>query len=75
MPKIVHAFSASKKSKNTTFSRVFHPKKSTIFSGKQSWIFGQKLKISNSVNIAHTCTFDIILDGEPTITEKYKRDK
>ena len=30
-------------------SRVFHPKKSTIFSGNQSWIFGQKMKISNSV--------------------------
>ena len=29
--------------------RVFHPKKSTIFSGNQSWIFGQKMKISNSV--------------------------
>ena len=42
--------STAKKSKITTFSRVFHPKKSTIFSGNQSWIFGQKMKISNSVN-------------------------
>ena len=42
--------STAKKSKTTTFSRVFHPKKSTIFSGNQSWIFGQKMKISNSVH-------------------------
>ena len=42
--------STAKKSKITTFSRVFHPKKSTIFSGNQSWIFGPKIKISNSVN-------------------------
>ena len=41
--------STAKKPKTTTFSRVFHPKKSTIFSGNQSWIFGQKMKISNSV--------------------------
>ena len=41
--------STAKKSKTTTFSRVFHPKKSAIFSGNQSWIFGQKMKISNSV--------------------------
>ena len=41
--------SAAKKCKTTTFSRVLHPKKSTIFSGNQSWIFGQKIKISNSV--------------------------
>ena len=41
--------STAKKSKTTTFSRVFHPKKSTLFSGNQSWIFGQKMKISNSV--------------------------
>ena len=41
--------STAKKSKTTTFSRVFHPKKSTIFSENQSWIFGQKIKISNSV--------------------------
>ena len=39
----------AKKSKTTTYSRVFHPEKSTIFSGNQSWIFGQKMKISNSV--------------------------
>ena len=38
-----------KKPKTTTFSRLFHPKKSTNYSGNQSWIFGQKLKISNSV--------------------------
>ena len=31
------------------FHEFFHPKKSTIFSGNQSWIFGQKMKISNSV--------------------------
>ena len=38
--------STAKKSKTTTFSRVFHPKKkSTIFSGNQSWIFVQKMKI------------------------------
>ena len=42
--------STAKKSKTTTFSRVFLPKKkSTIFLGNQSWIFGQKMKISNSV--------------------------
>ena len=41
--------STAKKSKTTRFSRVFHQKKSTIFSGNQSWIFGQKMKISNSV--------------------------
>ena len=33
--------STAKKSKTTTFSRVFQPKKSTIFTGNQSWIFGQ----------------------------------
>ena len=27
-----------KKSKTTAFSRIFHPKKTTIFSGNQSWI-------------------------------------
>merc|ERR1712049_56959 len=41
--------STVKKSKTTTFSQVFHPEKSTIFSGNQSRIFGQKIKISNSV--------------------------
>ena len=41
--------SAAKKSKTTTISRVFHPKRLTIFSGNQSWFFGQKMKISNSV--------------------------
>ena len=41
--------STAKKSKTTTFSRIFHPQKSKIFSGNQSWIFGQKMKISNSV--------------------------
>ena len=30
--------------------RVFHTKRSTIFSRNQSWIFGQKMKISNSVS-------------------------
>ena len=43
--------STAKKSKTTTFSRVFHPKRSTIFSGNQSRIFGQKMKISNSVSM------------------------
>ena len=41
--------STAKKSKTTAFSRVFQPEKSTIFSGNQSWIFGPKIKISNSV--------------------------
>ena len=41
--------STAKKSKTTTFSQVFHPKKSTIFSGNQSWTFGRKMKISNSI--------------------------
>ena len=41
--------STAKKSKTTTFSLVFHPEKSTIFSENQSWIFGQKMKIWNSV--------------------------
>ena len=41
--------STAKESKTTTFSRVFHPKKSTIFPGNQSWIFWQNMKISNSV--------------------------
>ena len=39
--------STAKKYKTKTFSRVFHPKKG---SGNQSWIFGQKMKISNSVD-------------------------
>ena len=41
--------STAKKSKTTTFSRVFHLKKSTIFTGNQSWFFGQEMKIWNSV--------------------------
>ena len=42
--------STAKKSKTTTFSRVFHPQKNRqFFTGNQSWIFGQKMKISNSV--------------------------
>ena len=41
--------STAKKPKTTTFSRVFHSEKSTIFLENQSWIFGQKMKISNSV--------------------------
>ena len=45
--------STTKKCKTTTFSRVFHPKKIDIFSRNQSWIFGQKLKISNSVALTH----------------------
>ena len=48
--KLKSKLSIAKKSKTTTFSRVFLPKKkSTTFSGNQSWIFGQKMKISNSV--------------------------
>ena len=43
--------STAKKSKTTSFSRVFHPKKSTIFSGNQSRIFGQKMKISKSNSV------------------------
>ena len=31
------------------FREFFHPKKMTIFSGNQSWTFGQKMKILNSV--------------------------
>ena len=31
------------------FHEFFTPKKSTIFSENQSWIFGQQMKISNSV--------------------------
>ena len=38
-----------KSAKPQHFHEFFHPKKSTIFSGNQSWIFGQKMKISNSV--------------------------
>ena len=41
--------STAKKSQTTTFSRSFHPEKSTIFSRNQSWIWGQKMKISNNV--------------------------
>ena len=33
------------------FHEFFTPQKSTISSGNQSWIFGQKMKISNSVKI------------------------
>ena len=32
------------------FRDFFTQKKSTIISGNQSWIFGQKMKISNSVD-------------------------
>ena len=35
----------------------FHPEKSTIFSGNQSWIFGQKMKISNSVFLPYFLYF------------------
>ena len=39
--------STAKKSKTATFSRIFHPKKNQqFFSGNQSWIFGQKRKIT-----------------------------
>ena len=41
--------STAKKSKTAAFSRIFHPKKSPIFSGNQMLIFGQKTKILNSV--------------------------
>ena len=51
--------STAKKSKTTTFSRIF-PRQ--FFSGNQSWIFGQKMKISNSVardlySLRHQITF------------------
>ena len=53
--------STAKKSKTTTFSRVFQPQKTpTIFSGNQSWIFGQKMKISNSVYVT-VILIDIVL--------------
>ena len=39
-----------KSPKPQPFHEFFTPKKSTFFSGNQSWIFGQKMKISNSVN-------------------------
>ncbi len=35
--------STAKKSKTTTFSWLFHPKKIDNFLGKSSWIFGQKM--------------------------------
>ena len=44
---VISKLSKAKKSKTTTFSRVFHPKKSINL----SWIFGQKMKISNSVKL------------------------
>ena len=34
---------------NPNISTSFSPQKTTTFSGNQSWIFGQKMKISNSV--------------------------
>ena len=43
--------STAKEFKTTTFSRVFHPKKSTIFSGNQSWIFGKKNEDFEQVKI------------------------
>ena len=46
-----------KKLETTTFSRVFHKKKiktPTFFSGNQSWIYGQKMKISNRNRVQHT---------------------
>ena len=38
-----------KSTKPQRFHEFFTPKNSTIFLGNQSWIFGQKMKISNSV--------------------------
>ena len=38
-----------KKVPNHNIFTSFSPKKSTIFTGNQSWIYGQKMKISNSV--------------------------
>ena len=38
-----------KSPKPQLFNEFFYPPKSTIFLGNQSWIFGQKMKISNSV--------------------------
>ena len=65
--------STAKKSKITTFSRVFQPKKFTIFSGNQSWIFGQKMKILNSVtNDFHFLLFLAFLSSHP-ITSRSAR--
>ena len=43
--------STAKKSKTTTFSRVFPPKKIDNFLGKSKLNFGWKMKISNSVEL------------------------
>ena len=62
--------STANKSKTTTFSRGFHPKKSTIFSENQSWIFGQKMKISNSAIQFQSILHHYILKSEPTLILK-----
>ena len=61
--------STAKKSKTTTFSRVFHPKKSTIVSGNQSWIFGQKMKISNCVRVSRWGKDFSSLSRRPFLTQ------
>ena len=43
------------------FHEFFTPKKSTIFSGNQSWIFGQKMKISNSLMYLNQSVSDSLL--------------
>ena len=43
------------------FHEFFTPKKSTNFSGNQSWIFGQKMKISNSVLLSSTYLHFLLL--------------
>ena len=45
----VQKFNFDKHPNNHNIITSFSPKKSTIFSGNQSWTFGQKVKISSSV--------------------------
>ena len=52
--------STAKKSKTKHFHDFFTAKKSTIFSRNQSWIFGQKMKISNSVFLDEMWTFGTV---------------
>ena len=61
--------STAKKCKTTTFSWVFHPKKSTIVSGNQSWIFGQKMKISNCVRVSRWGKDFSSLSRRPFLTQ------
>ena len=48
---------------NPNIFTSFSPKNSTIFSGNQSWIFGQKMKISNSVLILTYPLFRVLARG------------